>query len=266
MITREELLKRKRITNVSFSISFDPIPRIEKYMYELERRLKKQFPDELVDTKVPYDFVPDAPRFMLRHARKKRFLEVSLVRATLKMPIVDDYSRNIQQGLDFFKSQVKAVFNIIKTTIDPSFHIMGGSFRIEYSTLDIPEISTETFFCERFLKDNIPPPFKFESKLTYVVDRKYFVNYNLSGFKKIEGQIDLKSMTPGKQKFVRVDLNKSEEFDVVDKGITVNFDINDRYVLDGLNPTVKEVEPSSSIDDIFEIAKDKINGLEDFLL
>ena len=266
MTTKEELIKLKRITNVTFNIGFEPISRIEKHMYALESRLKKQFPDEIVDTKVPYDFVPQAPRFLLRNTKKKRFLEVSLVRAKLKLQIVDDYSRDIQKGVEFFKSQVKTVFDSIKEVVDPSFEIMAGFFRIEYSTFRIPDINPERFFCDKFLKDNVVDPYLFTSKLTYVEEDKYYVNYLLDNFKKIEGQVDLKGEPLGKQIYIKINPYTSKEFVEVDRGISITLNINNRYVLNGLSSTVTEIDPTSSINEIFEIAENRINGLEEFVL
>lgn len=251
---------------MTFRIGFELVPRIEKYMYELEQRLKKQFPDEIVDTKVPYDFVPQAPRFLLRNTRKRRFLEVSLVNAKLKLQIEDDYSRDIQKGIEFFKSQVETVFDSIQAVISPSFEIMGGSFRIEYSTLRIPGINPERFFSDKFLKDNVENPYIFTPKLTYIVEDRYFVNYLLDNFKKIEGQVDLKGVPLGKQIYIKINPHKSKEFVEVDRGIAITLDINNRYVVDGLSPTVTEIEPVLYINEIFGIAEDRINNLEEFIL
>ena len=99
MVNKEDLLMSKRLTNVSFFFGFDPVFRIEKFMYELESKLRKLFPEDVVDTKIPANFDPSAPRFLLRHTRKKRFLEISLLSAKLRMVITDSYSKNIENGL-----------------------------------------------------------------------------------------------------------------------------------------------------------------------
>lgn len=260
MITKDDLLKGKRIISISFPLSFEPILRIERYMYDLEKKLKRLFPDDLVDTKVPLDFDPRVPRFLLRNTRKKRFLEFSLDSATLKMQIVDDYSRKIHKGLEFFKSKLDEVFNALQEIIDPSFDEMGGHFHIEYSTKQLPTVEPDKFFCAKFLnKEQINEPFLYVFKITYVEDEKYFVNYITEAFETGKADVKLKSRTPppGGKEIVKVKLRKVEGYTILDKGIRVLLEINNKYVTDGYSSTVTEIEPTSSIDDIFKIAQKK---------
>lgn len=265
-ITKKFLSDHKSITNVIFTFEFEPIEQIQREIYTFERNFKPLFPDEAIDTRVPQDFNPITPRFILRHDKKKRYLEVSQDRAVLKFIITGDHATDPPQGLLYFKQKCESVLEIIRKLISPKFYQLGSSTSLHYSLKDYAQSEISQFYSNRFLNhQNIVPPKKFAFTADYEEAKKYLISLNFQEYEQLNFKIDAKDMghqAPGSIKVIRLNRN-TPNVDIQDYGLQIIVNVNNSLMND---ITGIDVNPAQSLEDISKITLDRVNSMEDFLI
>lgn len=254
-----ELKSRKFIDSACFTIHFDPIDRIEKKIYEMEDHLKSLFPDEAIDTKVPINYDPGTPRFILRDDKKRRFLEIALDKATFKIELTKEYSSDVDKGIQYYKDKSLIILNALEKIIQPDCIILSNKVALKYSFNDKNEDYLKSFLPNKFLNKLIEKPFSFHFNLAYKKNNDYSINYTAKDYKKIQFVLDSRKMKPN----VYLRLKETDEsVQVTDKGI----DITIETIKTDENEVLHRDNIATIFEKLFEHTRSANNNLEDFLL
>lgn len=266
-ITKKILMGQKTITNVIFTFEFEPIEQIQREIYTFETNLKSLFPDEAIDTRVPQEYNPSTPRFILRHDKKKRYLEISQDRAVLKFIITGSHATIPTQGLSYFNEKCKLILQKLKDLINPNFFMLSHSTHLNYSLTDYSQEEIASFYSDRFLNHkNITIPKKFTFTTVYEEQEQFLVSFNFQEYEQMQFKIDTKNLNArtsnGAPKFFRVRKNDPNVI-IQDYGLKIVVDVNNSLKMDKID---FDDNPSQSLKNISAITLNKVQKMEDFLL
>jgi len=205
---------------IFLAFNFEPVPKIERYAYEFESRLRSIFEKEVIVTKVPDDSPPNIPRFVL--TSKKRVFEVSEVNAVLKMTFKGIDSA---QAFNLFLEKAKKVFDYIKTVGSIKIESFASSALFHYS-LEDPNYSVRDAIFDRFFKIEKPSNF---NGVSFIVNQKIddiLVKNMIDSYETRQKsvKIEMKDIAPGEKEKVYIKFNLAE-MEVVDKGLLNRIEI-----------------------------------------
>lgn len=260
-IDKEILRSEKKIVNASLVIFFEIISNIQKRIYDFEEHFKSLFPDEVIDTKVPNNYSPAAPRFILRDDKKGRFLEVSLDKVVLKMNITDEKSTNPLDGINYFKKKSLSVVSGLQNIISMNIETISSIFILNFPLKNLKRSEINLMYAQKFLKKNIAQPHKFNFNIAYIENGKYYLNYKGLEYEKAVFEVAQKAHN---SKDIEVINPKTlPSYKIIEQGLQIILDINNKYEFETAQT---KNDPKITIDNIFKIASDKVDSLEDFIL
>jgi hypothetical protein len=203
-----------------FAFNFEPVPKIERYAFEFENKLRSIFEKEVVLTKVPDDAPPNIPRFVL--IGKNRVFEVSELNAVLKMAFkaIDN-----AQAFNLYLEKVKKIFDSIGTVESIKVESFSSSALFHYSLKD-SNYSVSNAIFDRFFKIGKPANF---SRVSFILNQKIDdiqVKNMIDSYeiRQKRVKIEPKGIAPGEEKRVYIKL-ASAEMEVVDKGLLNRIEI-----------------------------------------
>jgi len=202
------------------AFNFEPVPKIERFAYEFESLFRSIFEKEVIVTKVPDDYPPNIPRFVL--TSKNRALEVSEVNAVFKMTFKGIDST---QAFNLYLEKAKKVFDYIRTAGSIKIESFGSSALFHYS-LEDPNYFVRDAIFDRFFKIEKPSNF---SGVSFIVSQKIddiLVKKMIDSYETRQKsvKIESKGIAPGEEKKVYFKFNLAE-MEVVDKGLLNRIEI-----------------------------------------
>lgn len=261
-ITDETLRSNQVLKQALFIIRFDYTEQIQREIYNFESKFKSIFKDEAIDTRIPIDHNPSAPRFILRDDSKKRYLEVSQDQAILKLPIYGKYSTESATGLSYFQEMSETVFDIIDKLISPKIELFAVFTIFNFSLLVVPQKEMFKYLSTKFLNTNkVEIPHNFNCSLTYHFDDVHLLKYSLNEYEDFEIKIHSKNNSESKMTKIRIQRD-DPRFKLNDYGLNVQIEVNNSLETKNIGYLP---DPKKSIKSIFETVKLKSDNLVDFL-
>lgn len=265
-INKEYLLDNKAIKEMVFIFEFPLQEQIQRFIYEFETKFKTIFPDEAIDTRVPQNYNPSTPRFILRDDKKKRYLEVSQDKAILKFAITEEHSKNSLLGISFFKEKCIIASELIQKILNTKFYILHGVTNLNYSFNESPPELKHTFFIEKFLNtQNIEIPNSFKFTLGYFDEADLQSTLQFQDYERVKVNINPKEMMGDSANTTKTIRLTKDDPRVIreDHGVSINITVNN------LHPSISSkytMEPTSTINKIFDVTQSRVDSMEDFLL
>jgi hypothetical protein len=209
-----DAFKDASFQEVVFAFNFEPIPKIERYTYEFENRLRSIFEKEVVVTKVPDDAPPNIPRFVL--PSKNRAFEVSEVNAVLKMTFKEIDNA---QAFNLYLEKARKIFDYIRAVDGIKIESFASSSLFHYSLKDSNYSVSDAIF-DRFFKIDKPSNFR---GVSFIVNKKIddiLIKNMVDSYetRRKHVKIESKDIVPGEERKMYIKFTPAE-MEVVDKGL-----------------------------------------------
>lgn len=261
LLTKEELKSFRKLVSIDFIYSFDIIQKVDRYIYILEENLRSIFPDDAIDTKIPENFDPSATRFILQNKRKNRYLEVAMDKAVFKFKPTDNYSKNITYGIDYFKSKCDLIYNNISKVLKQKDTVSSCLLTIQYPLDGYSAEEMRSIYVKKFLKENIEKPYLINLTIAYN-NNGYFINYTMQEFQTFKFKIDKKTLGANQNIYLKL-MPGSPGVTISEQGLQIILDINNKEIIE---KKLFDDNVKLSHDEIFKIAQEKVEHIENFIL
>jgi len=229
------------IQNTNFNIFYPKIPNLRRKVVDYEEKFTTFFlPFKILP--IPDDAPEEIPRIMMSTINGHSSLNLSLTGAAFTTNYDEKFNYDWEKCLGYLNDRIIKVYDILDTLKQDRFLFSGLLTQIfinEFTENPVDLIQN------KILKLNSKTtPFDVDCKITFVYEKNYYININVSNVRFFEGLIPCGVTTSG---------TLQEKANTV--GITI--DINDRY---GFNYDKDYTSDYAKIQKILEITTDIINN------
>ena len=225
------------IDNICFSLSFERIQNFRQQILDIEKKLGDHFITPLNILPIPDDAPPEIPRIIARSKQNHTELIVSSNHLQISTKFDDNYNKKIDKCFEYMVNIINTTINSFSFFLDDKFLCAGIVSRIISTQEDPMKFLEEKFINIKSNKE----PFNFTEKVVYVIDDKYYVNFQIFNLRTYEGKVNANN---------RPILSQSKH------NLCIEIDINDKY---GFNNDEKHICNENTIIDITNKAKQSIN-------
>lgn len=218
-----------KITSATYSIICPQNKNIRRDIFNLEGKLEQLFATPFSLIPIPDDAPPEIPRIHASSKGGHSTLDISFNTIQITVNFDEAYWGDSIKCLCYLNDRVKQVAEAIGTT---KFLFSGLSLNIELDEIkEDPVKMLSSNFCN--VHTNIQP-YDVNTKITYVIDEKYYINIQTSNLRKYVGVASQEVVSLSQ-------MSQSEHI------INVLLDINDRFAFNYTQGYTSGIEEMDNI-------------------
>lgn len=203
------------IQSATYSIIYSKANDIRRKVFNLEDKLEGIFATPFALNPIPDDAPQEIPRIQATSKLGHSNLGISLNNTQFSVNFDENFNRNIDKCLKYIEERILKIYDALDDEVLKDCLFTGLTLNILFDQLNnedpIELISNNLFNVKSNLK-----PFDINSKVTYAILDKYYVNISCSNVRNYSGSF-VTNETP------LCELNLDSHM------IGINLDINDRY-------------------------------------
>lgn len=228
-----------KIESMGFNLYVPKITSIMQVAAEIERELGDCFLTPFTTVSIPSDAPEEIPRMIARSHNGHSELTVSLINVSLNVNFDDIFNKDIEKCFEYMNNRIDKLVEIFSKYSEGKFIFSGITSRIILDKINTPM----EFLSKNFVNvKSIIKPYNMSEKITYLIEDKYFLNFNVYNLRTFEGLMHENSVKP--------------EVKEVSHYIAIDIDINDKY---GYNHNDEHISTKETIKYIIEKMKYNID-------
>ncbi|PWJ70829.1 hypothetical protein B0O40_0679 [Ruminococcaceae bacterium R-25] len=165
---------------------------------------------------VPDQINPEIPRMFITTKNNHSLLNLSLIGATLTTNIDGDFTDDWSHCKNYLDSRMKVVYQLIDELTNKNEKYTGLVTKLEYVPVNDSAESIIKKFILRDNGDKLGNPYNVSCKLTYIFDKKYYINVSLENKREYKSE--------------KTDLGNIILRETGNSSLGITLDINDRYL------------------------------------
>lgn len=169
-----------KIDNIGFNLYMPKIDNLRLKSQEIEKKLIEYF-EPFSILPIPEDAPEEIPRMIAKSYKHHSELVISLINVQLNINFDDKFG--FDESFDYAKTRVDAIVDIFSEFSQGNFIFAGVTARVI-----IEEEEPIDFLEKNFLnvKSSIRP-YNMSEKIAYLLEDKYFLNFNIYNLRTFEG-------------------------------------------------------------------------------
>lgn len=237
-----------QFVQAQFSLKYEPFFKIRRYVNEIEDILEPLYtPPQTMP--IPDDFAAEAPRMILNSKNGHSQISFSQIAVDFIVNFDGEYSDKFDLTQRYLDERIRMLIDLLDQIGRKNYYYFGMTYNVR---LDIQnEIPTEYLKKRLGIKINRETAYEISQRIASVEDDRFFVNKQISTFREYQGK--------GENIPNLMDFSNSI---LVDEGVIVTLDINNRYAYLKTGKSVSMKHFFSDMKIIAEKLKSNIKDLE----
>lgn len=227
-----------KIDNIGFNLFIPKLNNIRNLYIEIENGLKEYFFAPFTILPIPEDVAEEVPRLVAKSKNGHSELLVSLINVQLTVEFDDNFNKNTEKCFEYILERINKITEVFGKYSNETFLFSGITARIILDDIDDP-IDFLNNNCIK-VKGN-ERMYNASTKFAYLIEDKYFVNFNIYNLRTFEGIVNEGAIKP----------NVNE----LSNKLAIEIDINDKF---GYNHNNDYICTKSTINYIIDIIKKNI--------
>ena len=229
-----------KIDNIRFNLFIPKLNNIRSLYNFIENELKEYFFAPFNILPIPDDAPEEIPRIIAKSKNGHSELSISLVNIQMTIQFDENFNTDIEKCFSYILERINKVVDTFGKYSNETFLFSGITSRIIIDDVEEPiEFLTKNCIKLKINKDM----YNASAKFAYLLEDKYFVNYNIYNLRKFEGILNQASIKPSIRE--------------LSNNLAIEIDVNDKY---GYNHNEGHLCTKETIINIIDIIKKNISS------
>ncbi|PWW99187.1 hypothetical protein CYK75_10755 [Clostridium perfringens] len=236
-----------RIESIGFNLFIPKMNNIRQYYNEIEQNLKEYFVTPFTLVPIPDDAPEEIPRIIAKSKNGHSELQISLINVQLNIGFDDNlnFNSDINKCFSYTQERINRIVDTLGKYSNDVFLFSGITTRIIKDNQNPIKFLNDKFLN---VKSNVDL-YSISNKFTYLLEDKYFLNFNIYNLRTFEGIINEHNIKP--------------EINEISNNLCIEIDMNDKY---GFNHNREHLCTRNTIEHIINMIKNNINNNIDMIL